>query len=241
MRRTLTVRELRDWLISAGHEVPKGTDEMAAVTDVKPRPHTIVTVGLYLDPMLKPEYRERYFTCLLEAQDNPVPVLQHDAAFALPEPFRSAAEHLHPAGDFMDGPFRWLLHRLLRFRQVLFWPASRGNESVRREFIRLGLSGERPTLRDATVAPFEFGAIVLNLTEAEDCEVLWEVANGVSDSFNDWYVSDPDCKEVYLLHHHYKVVACVLDQMAREEMLRELADWDDLIEDCSGYDSEMDD
>jgi hypothetical protein len=239
MRRTLAVRELRDRLIGAGHEVPNGTDETAGAADVWPNPHTIVTVGLHLDPTLKPEYRKRYFACLLESQDNPVPVLQYDTAFALPEPFRSAAQQPPPAGRFMGGPFRWLLHRLLRFRQVLLWPAT-GSQG----FGRLGLPEERPRLRewfrDATVAPFEVGAIVFNLTEARDCGVLWEVANGVSDSCKDWYVSDPECKEVYRLHHHEKVVACVPDRAAREEMLQELADRNDGIENCSGYDSEMD-
>jgi hypothetical protein len=233
MRRTLVVRELRDRLIGAGHEVPNGTAEAAGETDVWPSPHTIVTVGLHLDPTLKPEYRQRYFACLLESQDNPVPVLQYDTAFAIPEPFHSAAQQSPTAGRFMGGPFQWLLHRLLRFRQVILWPATGSPR-----FGRLVLSEERPRLtewiRDATVVPFEVGAIVLKLTEARDCGVLWEVADGVSDSCNDWYVSDLECKEVYRLHHHEKIVACAPDRAAREEMLQELADRDDVIEDCSG-------
>jgi hypothetical protein len=229
MRRILVVRELRDRLISADH--------LLAALNVLPCPNTHVTVGLNLDPTLKPEYRERYFACLLESQDNPVPIVQYDAAFALSEPFRDAAEQSLPASDFMDGPFRWLLHRLLRFRSMLLWPANCPEAGW------IGLLEERPRLgewlRDATVAPFAVGAIVLNSTDARDCAVLWEVAKSVSDSFIDWYVSDPECNEVYRLHHHDKIEASVPNPTTREKMLQELAERDDVIEDCSGYDFEM--
>jgi hypothetical protein len=44
-----------------------------------------------------------------------VPVLQYNADFLLPEAFHRAAEHPPAEGDFMAGPFRWLLHRVLPF------------------------------------------------------------------------------------------------------------------------------
>lgn len=245
MRFVLSASDLKDRLSGAGHAFPKRTDGITGATDVWPEPHLIVTVGLYLDPTLKPEYRERYFVCLLESQDNPAPVLQYDPAFALAESFCAVVEQSPPRSGFMDGPFRWLLQRLQRFRQLLLWPANRGNESVSLKIDPLRLSKELPRLavwlRATNMASVEVGAIILNLTEAGDCEVLWKIADAVSDSCKDWYVSDPECKEVYCLHRHDKIVASVPNQMEREAMLQELANRSDLIEDCSRYHSEMED
>jgi hypothetical protein len=85
----------------------------------------------------------------------------------------------------------------------------------------------------------EPAAIVLDLTDTNDSGVLWEVANSVSDSCVDFFVSDPDCAELYTIHHHDKIVACLPDPVSRAEMLRELEQWDDVLEDCSGYENEQ--
>lgn len=245
MRSTITATELRDRLTRAGHALPTPIDEAPGAADACPRPETIVTVGLDLDPTLRPAYRDRYFACLLESPENPVPVLQYDAAFALTEPFRNVAGKQPPAGDFMGGPFRWLLHRLLRFRHVLLWPSSRGTTLGNSGFDWLEPSERLPRLgawlREAKPAALTVGAIMLDLSEASDFGVLWEVAADVSNSFKDYYASDQDCQEVYTLHHHDKVIASVPDRAAREAMLQELTDRDDVLEDCSGYVSVMDD
>ena len=100
MKRTLALSELRDLLSGSGHDVRKATDETAGAANVRSDPDTIVTVGLNLDPTLMPEYRKRYFACLLDSPDNPVPVLQYEEAFSLPEPLRSAATR-SPAASWM--------------------------------------------------------------------------------------------------------------------------------------------
>jgi hypothetical protein len=128
MGRTLAASKRIHRLIAAGHETWKAPDDTAGVADVGPTPRTIVTVGLSLDPMLKPAYRQHYFACLLGSPQNPVPVLQYEVDISLPEAFHGAAEHRPAGGRFMAGPFRWLQYRLLPFRQVLLWPASRGND-----------------------------------------------------------------------------------------------------------------
>jgi hypothetical protein len=209
MGRSLSASELRATLITAGQEVLEENGDAIDVVHVSPSRDIIVTVSLNLDPTLKPKYRERYFACFLESEQNPVPVIRFDPSFAFPEEFRSVAEQSPPANEFVDGPFRWLLHRLLRFSEVLFWPTST-----------------------------DF-AMVLDLSQRDDCKVLWEAANGDYGPL-DCYVSDPECREVYRLHHHDKVVPSIPDKSAREEMLQELAARNDLFEDCSGYGSEMD-
>jgi hypothetical protein len=91
------------------------------------------------------------------------------------------------------------------------------------------------------VPPYEVGAIILDLSKEGDCGVLWEVAGYVSEEVYNWYVSDPQCKQVYLMHHHDRIEVSIRDPQVREQMLKELADRDDLFEDCSGYESSMDD
>src|SRR5262245_45760957 len=140
MKQVLTVGDLRRRLIEAGQE---RTDEAAGNTDVWPRPDTIATVALNLDPTLRTLYRERYYVCLLESEQNPVPVLQHDDEFDLSGPFRSAAAN-GATNPFLIGPFRWLVHRLGRFPKVLLWPGSGGDRSGR--FAQPGLLNELPGL-----------------------------------------------------------------------------------------------
>ena len=64
-----SAKELRERLITAGQDVPKETDETDAVI-LPYSPDKIVTVGLNLDPTLMPEYRNRYFACLVESKDK---------------------------------------------------------------------------------------------------------------------------------------------------------------------------
>jgi hypothetical protein len=240
---TITVDDLRNRLVRAGHRVPE-EEGTPRGTDVCPGPETYVTVGMNLDPTLKPAYRQRYFACYLLSEDDPVPVLRDEPAFALPELLREAAAG-SPADDrFLGGPVRWLLRRLVRFDSVLLWPACRW-PSPGGAFARAGLLEEVPLLRERLPADSpslaDVGAVVLDLGREPDWRVLWEAANEVSQSIYDFFVGDLGCREVYRMHHHGKVEVAIPDGPARQEMLDELAGWSDLIEDCSGYDSGWDD
>ena len=83
--------------------------------------------------------------------------------------------------------------------------------------------------------------MTLNLRRESDCRVLWEVMNRVSQSCLDFFVADLDCREVYRLHHHGKVVVSIPDGSSRQKLLDDLAVHADLIEDYSGYTSDWDD
>jgi hypothetical protein len=83
--------------------------------------------------------------------------------------------------------------------------------------------------------------VVLDLRRESDCRVLWDVMSRVSQSFFGFFVADPECREVYRLHHHDRVEMSIPDESSRRTLLDELDRRSDLIEDCSGYVSDWDD
>jgi hypothetical protein len=109
----LSVKELRQRLLAANQPISAPADDVFVI----PSPDTIVNVSAGCDPVLYPEWRNRYFVCLRlrESDYNSALCIQHDPAFALPKPFRAAAEQSSSEWDFQQGPFRWLIQRLLRF------------------------------------------------------------------------------------------------------------------------------
>jgi hypothetical protein len=239
---TMTTDELRHRITQAGH-FACDDEETACGTDVCPTPETIVTVGMNLDPTLMPAYRQRYYACCLKSEEDPVPALQEEPSFALPALFREAAES--PAKDpFLGGPCRWLLRRIARFDSALLWPACPESDSGG-AFAQACLLDEVPNLRGKLPSdPLSLagtGALVLDLWRESDCSMLWGVMIRVSQSYFDFFVADLECREVYRLHHHGKVVVSIPDPSSRREMLDELDHWSDLIEDCSGYISDWDD
>ena len=240
---TITADELRGRLVRAGHPAPDD-EETHCATDVWPTPEAIVTVAMNLDPTLMPAYRQRYFACYLKSAEEPVPAIRDAPAFALPELSREVATE-SPAEDcFLHGPFRWFLRRIQCFNSVLFWPECR-EPNTDGAFAQADLLEGLPFLRERLGTDAsglaEIGAVVLDLRREPAWMVLWEVATQVSQSFSDFFVSDLECHEVYRLHHHGKVVASLPDGASRQELIDDLANWSDLIEDCSGYVSEWDD
>ena len=85
------------------------------------------------------------------------------------------------------------------------------------------------------------GALVLDLHVDADAAIFWETAALVGRSHENFYVSDEAATEVYLLHHHDKVVASVPDQDTRKFLLEELVALSDVFEDWSGYRPVVDD
>ena len=57
----------------------------------------------------------------------------------------------------------------------------------------------------------------------------------------DCYLADAEGSEVYLAHHHDKVVVSIPDAVAWKALVQEITDAAWLFEDVSGYDSEADD
>jgi len=243
--RVITPTELRERLLRSGHQCAPGTNGAATGSNVWVSPDTIVTIALDEDPTFRRPFRERYFACLLESEANPVPVLQFEPEFALPGHFETIAAERQPAEGFMTGPFRWLLRRLVRHRYLLLWPAREIQQSVDRGFASSELLGNCPELQQwlcaAATTGAEVGALVLDMAERIDCRILWTLASHVAQSLQDFHVGDLECREVYQMHHHDKVMVCIPDATVRQDLVQELIDRSDVIEDCSGYASPMDD
>ncbi len=194
---SITTDELGRRLIQAGHLACEDGDT-ACVTDVWPTPETIVTVGMNLDPTLRPAYRQRDCACYLKSEEDPIPALRDDPSFALPAPFQAAS--LESPGDvrFLGGPCRWLLRRFDRFESVLLWPACPESDTSG-AFAQAGLLDEIASLRGKLPAEAaslsRIGAVTLDLRRESDCRALWEVMYRVSQSFLDFFLADPECRQ----------------------------------------------
>jgi hypothetical protein len=234
----LTRAGLRKLLVQNGQIPPENSERG---TEVCPTPEAIITVALNLDPFHDPACRERYFVTLLDPEDDK-PLLRSRPAFVLPEPFATALDRepiggRQMRGNFLLGPFRWLVRRLVRFPRLLVWPENQIRASDGFVTDPWALD-EMPELegwlqRGGTV-PSDVGAIVLDPADVTDCRVLWEIAEQVEASFYNYFVSDPDASEVYMLHHHSKILASILESSEHERLLDELSSHADVLEDCSG-------
>ncbi len=234
--RFLSPADLHARLIAAGHRLDEG-ERANCSTGVLPVPEAIITVASNLDPTLMPAYRGGYFACLMRSETDRTPVLRDDPAFALPGPFlRIDGERAHRS-VFLDGPFRWLLPRLISFGEILLWP--KAGFGI---FAWPGKSDESPRLGRLLPPGLDtIGAVVLDLHQDGDREALWEVAASVADGFDDYFVSDASCAEVARLHHHDKIELSIPDEARRRAALDELGRRPDLLEDCAGYSTDWDD
>lgn len=229
----LSTAELHDRLIAAGQPL-EDTVSADAPAVVWPTPETIISVALNLDPTLMPAYRDSYFACLVNSERTPA--IRDDPAFALDERFRRIDEGRTFVSGFLDGPFRWLLPRLIGFQEILLWPEKRAGDFAWRVE-----AGELPGVRHLLPSdPSMAGAVVIDLGRDEGCRALWEVAIAVTDGFDNVFVSDPACAEVVLLHHHDRIVLSIPDEARRRAALAELRGCR-FIEDCSGYSASRDD
>ncbi len=64
------------------------------------------------------------------------------------------------------------------------------------------------------------GVITLNLADSRNWIIFWEAAKVVSTTTIDFYVSDRALTEVYLLHHHDKIVISIPDTQTRQRLVR---------------------
>jgi hypothetical protein len=232
----LATPELRQRLYLQGHSFSETAADATENTDVWAMPDIRVTVAVDPDSALSPEYRNRYFVFRLEYADEPL--LPCEKRFPLTAAFKMAAERDPPAGDFIAGPVRWLLHRMGRLPRMLLWPNSSSltytaDGWLPEVFERVPLL--RPLHPKACSTGEAAGAIVLNQEDPADAQVLWSVANHVSHTGDDYFVSDQDAAEVYLLHHHDEVVVSIPDPHKRRRLLDELVGLSDVLMDCSGY------
>jgi hypothetical protein len=213
----LTKRQLHDLLRAGGHSFwIRDPDE--SPIDVSPPVEDYLTVALEPDGTLKPEYRDLYFACVTD--DAGDPRIATDPAFGPPA----------DTGDtsFARGPARWLARRLGRFPRVWLWPKG--------GFDRPAEPGpELRTFHTNHVSSPDAAAIGLDLTNPADAAVFWKAVSLVGSDTYDIYVTDEAGREVYLMHHHDKIVVSIPDPDAFEDLLTELDGLTDAFEDWSGY------
>jgi hypothetical protein len=244
----ISPRQLSERLAFAGHCFSPAQAPNPAT--LRTSSEKVVTVALTLSPIIKEAYRQRYFVCLLESEEHPVPVVQYERYFALPDALRRAASPClfrraveeSDCDNFVDGPFRWLLRRLAPHRRILLWARPRLPSG---DLLEQALSSEplpelKRWLRAVPGRTAAAGAVVLDLADLADSALLWEVADHVSRSITDFYVSDTACTEVYCLSHLEMVKAIIPHEAIRRKLLEDLEKWADVFEDCSGYECDSD-
>src|SRR5207244_984388 len=89
--------------------------------------------------------------------------------------------------------------------------------------------------REQTIRTEGAGAIILNTADSEDCRILLEAASWVGRSERDFYVSDLECQQVYLLHHHDKIVISVHESELRAHLIGSLVEQKHLFLDFTRY------
>ena len=206
-----------------------------------------MTVGQNLDPLHDPTHRNHYFATLLDWEEDK-PLLRNHPDFTLPESFAAALE-VEPIGgrlnigNFLLSPFRWLIHRLVRFPQLLLWPEHKTRALD--GFVRSDQEHEEPPqlrawLEEAGTIPSNADALILDTKASVDCKVLWEVAAQVESGFYNYFIADMQATEVYQLQHHSKVIVSIPESQERQRLLDELSRYPDVLENCSNFISEWD-
>ncbi len=239
----LTLEAWRARLESRGHRIIEPTWETATGFTLWPDSNTIITVSIEMDGTLRQQYRQRFFLC------DPEPE-QVFRVLGCPEPLRTAWLELvsrQPPGywqDFQAGPGAWLLCRLARFRQVVAW-SDRGLPWTGLDYtIHRSWGMEVPARAAPFFAPSDGPeASRPRLLPVEDERFPDTVAACIlfaSVGMRDCYLSDEAGTEVYLAHHHDKVVVSIPVSTARETLLRELEQAGWLFRDVSGYASSLD-
>jgi hypothetical protein len=225
-----------------GHRLVEPEANTLTGFSVWPDADSIITVATEPDTVLHRHYRQRFFLC----PGGPEQVFQQ---LSCPEQHWARWAELvsrQPPGnwqDFLAGPGSWLLSRLARFPRVVAWadrglpwevlddPMHRGwgvwiPTAVREFFASLGPDAGRPRL---------FASSHERFADAVGACLLF-----ASVGTRDCYLADEGGTEVYLAHHHDKVVVSIPDAGRRAALLQELLAAPSLFPDVSGYDSPLD-
>lgn len=235
--------ELHNLLLSRGHSVWSDVDYGKQPTDVWPTPDDILTVGVEPDATLVPAYRSNYFTCRRDVSDTAL--IEYDRDYAFPDAVaRLLQDGAIRSNDFLQGPMRWLFVQLNRHGQVRLWP-KKGPY-----LIEDGWQFGDTEMRDLSVNIKHLvgtarcretrGPVSLDLKQGYSQAILAEVGSYVGRSHRDFYLADMDGAEVYMMHHHDKVVVSIPDAHRRDMMIAQLRRNGQLFEDCSGFACESD-
>jgi hypothetical protein len=243
MSEELTLDVWRTRLEVRGHPVTGLEGETGKGFDVWPDATTIVTVAVEPDGTLYRPYRERFFLC----EPEPERVFH---VTGCPEPHRNRWLSLvdrQPPGywrDFLAGPGAWTLSRLSRFQEVVAW-AGRGlawaslDDPIHRGW-GMELPAEAAPLFPAPCDPDPYRPLGLRADDGRFADAIAACFLFASVAMHDCYLADVAGTEVYLAHHHEKVVVSIPDAEVRAELVQGLAAAPWLFADVSGFASTID-
>ena len=260
---TISLADLLHQLESQRHELfvdDKGDSNVCPPVDV------VVHIGLGADPMLEVAYRQNYFACYWTEEGRVKAELEPTLSFqgvwrelelqaavsrggdsvASTESDGRHSQNEEDKNAFLNGPMRWLIARIQRFDQILLWPAG----AFRRQMNSASIDRQSDSaideaemfqlIKTAGLNNESDGALVLDLQQAADCRLIWRVAQFVSHGFDNFYVADSALSEVYVLHHHSRILVSIPSAERRQQLLDELNNLPDVFVDCSGYTSPYD-
>jgi hypothetical protein len=240
----LTLDSWRSRLEGRGHRVTEPARETVTGFTLWPDPGVIVTVAVEPDPTLRPQYRQQFF--VLEPEPEQV-----FRVLGCPRPHRTRwleLVSLQAPGYWQEclaGPGSWLLSRLSRFRQVVVW-ADRGLpwdvlDCPTHRGWGMAVPAEAAPLFAATAGVEASQPRLLCVEEGRFADAVAACMLFASVGMRDCYLADEAGAEVYLAHHHDKVVVSVPDAGARSGLLRDLDEAPWLFSDVSGYGASPDD
>jgi hypothetical protein len=239
----LTHGTWRTRLEERGHRLIEPEEDSVTGFTLRWDPDSIVTVAVEPDGTLRREYRERFFLCELEPE-------QVFRAVGCPERHQVRWLELvseQPPGywqDFLAGPGSWLLSRLSRFREVVVWsekglPWNGLDDPIHKNWGMVIPAGATHFFGE-TARPQSHFPHLISVHDRQFADALAACMLFASPGMRDCYLADAAATEVYLAHHHEKVVIFIPDAQARRKLLQKLEENSWLFTDVSGFASTLD-
>lgn len=219
MRRSIAIQQLQSQLACQGHWfVP--SDNIYQSVDVCATPANIVTLATEVQQSLRRKYRNRYYVTTSIGQYSH---LQVSASFA---------------SSFLQGPATWFFHHIATMQQLLLWPPSRyylPNHSWLFHPWELVQFPELIRQLDRCSRESLVGSLLFDIQDPHFWSVLSECCLAVASGYRDVYLSDPECRCVYMLHHHDMIQLSVPNHDDRDNILLEFHSLYPDIDNLSNY------
>jgi hypothetical protein len=243
MAEGLTLAAWRTRLEARGHHITEPTWPTVMGFTLYPDADTVITVGVEPDATLYRQYRQRFFV----VEPEPEQVFRVTGCPELPRGRWLDLVACQPPGcwqDFLAGPGSWLLSRLSRFGRIVAW-SDRGlpwDELDCPDYRTWGLEvpARATDFFASSDGPEASRPRLLSVEDERFADAVAACVLFALPCLRDCYLADEEASEVYLVHHHEKVVVSIPDAGARERLLRELREAAWLFRDVSGYGSSID-
>ena len=236
MVKTISFGDLVGVLTQKGHNVAVCEGHGPAEPRVSVEPDRIITVAVEEDPILREQYRQRYFVC------NGA---QLASLTGLPEGIRERWLGLVsriPAEwekAFLAGPGAWLLSRLVSSNGVLTWVSDPENSwyqaTVEAFCSRNRVAAETRVILDLIGQQRRWGAVVLDPKVDWFLDLVALSLSMTSETCVDCFMAEGSCDSFYRIHHHDKIVASIPNAGLRTGVLWDLISNPSFFEDVSDY------